>query len=755
MTAPRSTDPRLAAAPDAPWAEGEAPAAPVAPASPPLGVMVQFAPGVAPDLVAAVLEAAGATPLATLRAATAEDGPLLLVAAETPPEDLAEYLAVQPGVAFAEPDQAISIEAVSNDPRYLDGSLWGLQGDGTGGNAFGSGAAEAWAAGRLGTMKTVVGVVDTGMDYRHIDLYRNVFLNQGEIPAALKAVLLDTDKDGLITFRDLNDARNAPYVSDLNRNGRVDAADLLTDSRWENGRDEDGNGYKDDLVGWDFVNNDNDPFDDNGHGTHVSGTIGATGGDGVGIAGIDWNVQIVALKAMGASGSGSLSAAVQAIDYFTNLAAKAGSGLNFVGTNNSWGGPGTSQALADAVGRAAKQDLLFIAAAGNGGSDGIGDNNDSIANWPSNLNTGTAAGYDAVVSVAALTAAGARAGFSNFGKVSVDLAAPGAGILSTLPGDAYGTMSGTSMATPHVTGAAALYASANPTASAAEIKAAILGSVTATTGLAGVVANGGRLDIGMLMGMELPPPRALAGVTITRVVDDAGTIKGNITAGGLTDDRTPTFYGSLGEKLGTGDVVAIYRDGTRAGEATVSGQSWSYAEKLQLAAGAHSYAARVEAKTGAAGTAASFDFTVDLGPNRFTGTAGNDTLTGTSGADRLGGVPDGATMLGRGTIDRLTGGAGNDIFVLGDQRGVFYDDGVAGSAGRGDYAQIMDFRSGDKIQLSSAAGGYVLTQTSIGGLSGLGIFADLNRNGVFDATDELVGHVVGVTSLRSTDFLFA
>jgi subtilisin family serine protease len=623
----------------------------------PAGLIVQFAPEATPATVRAALEALGGEVTQWLRAAEPGAGPLAAVSAGPgmTAEAAIELLAPIAGISFAEADAELSIAAVSNDPRYANGGMWGMLGDtGSLRNAFGSQANEAWAAGQLGSMKTVVGVVDTGIDYRHQDLYLNVWLNQNEIPALLRSQLVDIDRDGLITFRDLNASANAKLVSDINRNGRIDAGDLLNDSRWENGIDEDRNGLRDDLVGWDFANNDNDPFDDNGHGTHVSGTIGASGGNGIGVAGVAWNVQMVALKFMAANGSGSTSAAVRALDYFTSAAAAATKGENFVATNNSWGGGAYSQAVADAVARGAKQDILFIAAAGNGGADGVGDNNDVLANWPSNHNTSAAAGYDAVISVAALTSTGARAGFSNYGASTVDIAAPGQGILSTLPGDSYGSYSGTSMAAPHVTGAAVLYAAANPNASAAQIKAALLGSTAPTASMQGADATGGRLDIGALMA----------------------------TAPGTTPTPPAT-------------------------------------------------------------------------PAAIIGTSGNDVLAGTAAAEVICGIPAGAGTLGRGSIDRLTGGAGNDTFILGDARGVFYDDGAAANAGRGDYAQIMDFTRGDRIQLSDDVATYFLASMTLGGVAGLGILADLNRNGRYDAADELVGHVANVASLGGADFIFA
>jgi subtilisin family serine protease len=259
------------------------------------------------------------------------------------------------------------------------------------------------------------------------------------------------------------------------------------------GIDNDGNGYVDDRNGWDFAGNNNTVYDgtSDDHGTHCAGTIGARGGNGVGVAGVVWNVTLISGKFLGSSG-GTTANAIRAVDYFTDL--KTRHGLNIVATSNSWGGGGFSQGLSDAIARADAAGILFIAAAGNGGTDQIGDNNDSVPNYPSNYTSAN------VIAVGSITSTGARSSFSNYGATTVDLFAPGSGIWSTIPGrrnaSSYGSYSGTSMATPHVSGAAALYKSLNPSATAAQIKAALLNSAVPTSSLTGRCVTGGRLNVG-------------------------------------------------------------------------------------------------------------------------------------------------------------------------------------------------------------------------------------------------------------------
>ncbi|MDQ3056325.1 MAG: S8 family serine peptidase, partial [Pseudomonadota bacterium] len=224
------------------------------------------------------------------------------------------------------------------------------------------------------------------------------------------------------------------------------------------------------------------------HGTHVSGTIAGVGGNGKGVAGVCWSgVKLISGKFLGRNG-GTTANAVSAIDYFNDL--KSRHGINLVATNNSWGGGGFSQALQDAIGRANTANILFVAAAGNSGA-----NNDTTASYPSNYPNAN------IIAVAATTSTGALASYSQYGATTVDIGAPGSAIWSSVPKSSkgklisgYASYNGTSMATPHVTGAAALYKSSFPAANAADIKAAILGTAVPTPSLAGKTVTGGRLN---------------------------------------------------------------------------------------------------------------------------------------------------------------------------------------------------------------------------------------------------------------------
>ena len=419
-------------------------------------VIVQFKPRIPTADRVAARGLAGATRARVLRASA--EGRLEVLTVASPVPEAIALLKSDESVAFAEPNWIERHQTTSNDPAYIQGYLWGMYGDASApANQFGSQASEAWANGHVGSSSVYVAVIDEGIDFNHPDLAANIWTN--------------------------------PF----------DPVD---------GIDNDFNGRIDDVHGWDFFHNDNSIYDGapgdpetDSHGTHVSGTIGAVGGNGLGVVGVNWNVTLIGAKFLGPLG-GTAAGAVAAVDYITDL--KTRHGLNIVATNNSWGGGGYSQALHDAIIRGAKAGILFVAAAGNDDLD-----NDTSPNYPANFDTRvatsteSAATYDAVISVAALTSVGGRSSFSNYGAATVDLAAPGSNIWSTLPRHDYGSFDGTSMATPHVTGAVALYASVFPGTTASALRNAILDLAIPTPAMAGRSVTGARLNVG---GFGLPAP---------------------------------------------------------------------------------------------------------------------------------------------------------------------------------------------------------------------------------------------------------
>lgn len=328
---------------------------------------------------------------------------------------------------YVEPDYTVHLNLTPNDQSFVDGTLWGLQNLGQKGGVPGVDidAVRAWDL-TTGSTNVIVAVIDTGIRYTHNDLTSQMWINPGEIPG--------------------------------------------------NGIDDDGNGYVDDIYGINAITDTGDPMDLGDHGTHVSGTIGASANDEYRLVGVAWNVRLMGCRFLGSNG-GSTSDGIKCIDYAVTMGARI--------LNNSWGGGGYSQALYDIIAVAGQRGVLFVAAAGN---DGL--NNDLIPAYPASYP------LDNIVSVAAIDRYNLLADFSNYGQTSVDLGAPGVAIYSSVStsDSAYQLMNGTSMATPHVSGVAALILSIYPAADLNEMVGRLFAGVVPVPGLNGRTTTGGRVN---------------------------------------------------------------------------------------------------------------------------------------------------------------------------------------------------------------------------------------------------------------------
>jgi subtilisin family serine protease len=328
--------------------------------------------------------------------------------------ELAQQLSEDDGVAYVEPNYIVRHTSLPNDPEY--GEQWALPK---------IQAPEAWDMAK-GDASVIVAVIDTGIDYNHPDLQGNLWTNPGEIAG--------------------------------------------------NGIDDDGNGYIDDVRGWDFYNQDNDPMDGDSHGTHVAGTIAASTNNGQLVSGVSWHAGLVGLKFLSDDGWGNTADAIDAVAYCA--------AMDFPISNNSWGGGGYSQALKDVIAQAGEMGHLFCAAAGNSASD-----NDVSPHYPSN--------YDlpSILSIAASNDLDQLAWFSCYGNLTVDMAAPGENILSLIPNGGTASYSGTSMATPHVAGAAALLLSIDPDSGYQKLKNLLMNSVDPIPAFEGKMVAAGRLNL--------------------------------------------------------------------------------------------------------------------------------------------------------------------------------------------------------------------------------------------------------------------
>ncbi len=354
-----------------------------------------------------------------------------------------QKMEADPNVEYVEPNYIYRIDAVPNDTHFA--LLWGLHNtgqnvNGTTGTADADiDAVKAWDI-STGSPDVVVAIIDSGVHTAHPDLKANIWVNTGETAG--------------------------------------------------NGIDDDLNGYVDDVHGWDFIHNDNIPEDENGHGTHVAGTVAAVGNNDAGVAGVSWNAKLMVLRAFDKDGVGSAAAEIQSISYASAMGAHI--------INASWGGGSYSRALKDAIDASP---AVVVCAAGNGGDDLIGDNNDATPHYPSGYSSAN------IIAVAATDQNDNLASFSNYGPSSVDVAAPGVNILSTANNGGYIYLHGTSMATPHVSGVAALVMGQSLAASdqnrllaATDIIARIKSTVDPLSSLSGLISTGGRINAAKALG---------------------------------------------------------------------------------------------------------------------------------------------------------------------------------------------------------------------------------------------------------------
>ncbi|MEI6805415.1 MAG: S8 family peptidase [Myxococcaceae bacterium] len=425
-----------------------------------------------------------------------------------------------PQVLYAEPDFTIRVNPIRStllhkkDEQYSQ--QWALNNIGQKvGKIDGKvdadiNAPEAWNVTK-GDRDVVLGIIDTGILYTHPDLVDNVWTNAGEIPG--------------------------------------------------NNKDDDGDGYIDDVHGINAMDKTGDPLDDNGHGTHCSGIMGGTNTKGQGIFGVNQKVSIVGCKFLDSDGSGNMSDALVCMDYFTKLKTRTDNPVNLVAINASWGGRSSSKAMQDAIKVLGDNGILFVAAAGNDTED-----NDKKASFPANFKLAN------IISVAATNNRDELSSFSNFGNKSVHVAAPGEDILSTYLDNGYETLSGTSMATPHATGLIGLLKAKDPSLTPIQLKNLVMAGGTSLNILSGKVISSRRIRAADKDGkgsltcsnqrthVRISPETSVVSAKVGEIVDFAVM---NIKCG--APDGAPRMAVSMGHSV---DLLDVDEDGVYSAQWT-------------------------------------------------------------------------------------------------------------------------------------------------------------------------------------------
>jgi len=437
------------------------------------------------DRIGAFVSRIGGSDFRRLAPETQDDGPVLMkLAPGVAVEDAVRAASADPDVEYAEPNYLIFPQLIPNDASF--NLQWQLLNNGAGIAGADIDATAAWDI-TTGASSLVVAVIDTGAFLQHADLSPNRWVNPREIPG--------------------------------------------------NGIDDDGNGFIDDINGWNFISSKNETFEDpvsDSHGTLVSGLVGAAGNNGIGVSGVAWNVKLMSVKFIGAR-SGSTADAISSVQYVID---QKRSGVNVRVINASWGGPGNSSALKKVIKKAGDEGIVFVCAAGNGGSDQVGDDLESVEDFPS----GWSAEVPSIISVAALDNRDRIAGFSNYGHSLVQVGAPGVEVYSTYVFDTYNYGSGTSFSTPLVSGIAALLVSQEPGLSAAQVRDRIVRTADPVASLASKTVSSGRANAYNALTNTVPHPGAtpvIGSVSTNKkfaIVDGIGLISGSsvIEVNGVT-----------------------------------------------------------------------------------------------------------------------------------------------------------------------------------------------------------------------------